>query len=406
MQNPSTSRTVQSDKIVVPDRCFIFSSMSRKIRARSLTPIDIHRDFDPAFVVAAANVALNKIARNGQFSAIVGAIPFFNQSKPALFVSGSIDGNIKSSTVSPSVSQVSTRRVTSVPDDGKYISFVNDGLRLIATGVLEKIVLARTLEIDASEPIDLDRLLATLLHHNTHGFTFLVPSTIDSENTVFIGASPELLLRKSGHCIETNPLAGSIRRGDTPVEDQKKAEALLASSKDRREHAIVVAAVAQALRPYCRCIDVPETPSLIKTSTVWHLSTHIKGELADPNISSIELALALHPTPAVCGHPTDAAFSAISKIEGDNRGLYAGLVGWNDVHGDGEWAVALRCAEISGSHVRLFAGAGIVAGSDPQAELEETSAKLRTMLEALQIVYPLNFSDRIFSSANQERRVS
>jgi len=141
MQNPSTSHAIQSGKIIAPDRCFVFSSVAKKIRAKALTPIDIRHDFDPVFIVGSANAALDKIARDGQFSAIVGAIPFSNQSNPALFASNRIDGNVISATASPGASQLSVRRITPVPDDGKYIQFVKDGLRLIATGVLEKIVL-------------------------------------------------------------------------------------------------------------------------------------------------------------------------------------------------------------------------------------------------------------------------
>lgn len=402
MHKPSASISSQSNKNIAEDRYFFFSSKFRTIRANELVPINIGCNFNSAFIVAAVETALQRTAHDGRFAAIVGAIPFSNQSEPVLFVSNSINTNPGSATSSLDASQIPVCQIKSIPNERRYVDSVRDGLRLIAAGSIEKIVLARTLEVGVNESIDLERLLETLLHRNAHGFTFSVPLISGSSNAVFTGASPELLIRKAGLHIETNPLAGSIRRGATPEEDQANAEALLASSKDWREHAIVVTTVAKALRPYCRCIDVPEAPSLIKTPTVWHLSTHIRGELADLETSSLELALALHPTPAVCGHPTDAAFSAISEIEGYDRGLYAGLVGWSDANGDGEWAVALRCAEISGNHVRLFAGAGIVAGSDPQAELEETGAKLRTMLEALRIDQPLNTAARASVSVSQE----
>lgn len=320
--------------------------------------------------------------------------------QPSLFVSNKIDRNATTATPSLDNTYLLASRILSVPDERGYADSVRQALKLITDGSLEKIVLARTLEIEVDESIDLDRLLATLVQRNARGFTFSVPLGLGG-NAVFTGASPELLIRKSGPRIETNPLAGSIRRGATPEEDKANAEALLASSKDRREHQIVVADVDRALRPFCRHIDVPEAPSLIKTPTVWHLSTHITGELTDPSTSSLELALALHPTPAVCGHPTDVAFSAIAEIEGYDRGLYAGLVGWSDANGDGEWAVALRCAEIVGNRVRLFAGAGIVEGSDPQAELEETGAKLKTMLDALRIGQSRNAAVDVSVSASQ-----
>lgn len=402
MRNLSLLRNRRTDNLTASNQYFFFSSTFRKLRADALTQVHIDRNSDPASVLSAANAALRSKVRDGSFAAIIGAIPFSSKSLPSIFVSDSIDTNISNSTALPGAARTSARRIKSAPDEHAYAESVRRGLGLIAEGALEKIVLARTLEIDVNEPIDLDLLLATMVHRNARGYTFSVPLALGGEAAVFTGASPELLIRKSGSQIETNPLAGSIRRGATPEEDKANAEALLASSKDRREHQIVVAAVDRVLRPYCRRIDVPDAPSLIKTPTVWHLSTHIAGELADPGTSSLELALALHPTPAVCGHPTDAAFAAIAEIEGYDRGLYAGLVGWSDAKGDGEWAVALRCAEISGNQVRLFAGAGIVAGSDPLAELEETGAKLKTMLDALWIEQPLIEAGGVSVSAGQE----
>jgi isochorismate synthase len=182
------------------------------------------------------------------------------------------------------------------------------------------------------------------------------------------------------------PLAGSAARSPDPAEDQRRASALLVSAKDRHEHAIVADAVAAALRPYCRHLDVPAAPSLRHTRTMWHLASHISGELADPSMSALALACALHPTPAVCGDPLPLARAAIAEIEPFDRGFFTGMVGWCDASGDGEWAVTIRCAEVADRSLRLFAGAGIVAGSDPEHELAETTAKLQTMLDALGIV--------------------
>lgn len=158
---------------------------------------------------------------------------------------------------------------------------------------------------------------------------------------------------------------------------------MLSSAKDLHEHAVVADAVAAALRPFCRTLDVPEKPSLIKTETMWHLSSVIKGELSDPSVTALELAAALHPTPAVCGTPTDLAREAILSIEPFDRDFFTGMVGWCDDAGDGEWIVTIRCAEAEERSLRLYAGAGVVAGSKPEDELQETSAKFRTMLRAM-----------------------
>ncbi|WP_131769163.1 isochorismate synthase, partial [Candidatus Protofrankia californiensis] len=198
-----------------------------------------------------------------------------------------------------------------------------------------------------------------------------------------LGASPEMLVSRSGRLVVTNPLAGSAARSPDPAEDHRRAQNLLTSAKDVREHAVVVNAVVSTLRPYCLDLDVPARPSLIRTATMWHLSTRISGWLADPQVSSLTLATALHPTPAVCGWPAAAARRAIAEIEPFDRGHYTGLVGWCDASGDGEWAVAIRCAEADENSLTLFAGAGIVPGSQPSDELAETSAKFRTLLTAM-----------------------
>ncbi|HWN28712.1 MAG TPA: chorismate-binding protein, partial [Actinomycetospora sp.] len=159
--------------------------------------------------------------------------------------------------------------------------------------------------------------------------------------------------------------------------------ALLASVKDHHEHALVVADVAERLRPLVDGLEVPATPSLVATPTLWHLSTTLRGRVTDPAVTSLHLAQALHPTPAVCGVPRAAAQAAITEIEPFDRGFYTGTVGWTDAHGDGEWVMALRCGEVQGDHVRLWAGAGIVPASCPADELAETAVKLRTLLDAL-----------------------
>lgn len=253
---------------------------------------------------------------------------------------------------------------------------------------LEKVVLARSLRLVGPGPVDAAQVLRNLAWRDPAGFTFAMNLPTRTElpgPRTFIGASPELLVAKRGGRALSNPLAGSRPRSADATKDQHNAVELLGSAKDRREHALVVDAVAEGLRPFCTRLDVPGEPELIRTATMWHLSTRVTGELADPDTPSVELARALHPTPAVCGTPTGAARDAISRLEPFDRGFYTGAVGYTDASGDGEWAVAIRCADISGDGLDLYAGGGIVEGSDPAEELDETSAKLRTLLLALGI---------------------
>jgi isochorismate synthase len=295
--------------------------------------------------------------------------------------------------------------VVETPAGAVYERSVDNVLVDLNQGDLHKVVLSRTLQVTSQTLVDTHQLLRNLFRDNTHGYTFAVPmrgitqfkSTLTTHkqqlkideqfenktSRTFIGASPELLVTRKGLKVRANPLAGSAARSEDPAEDRRRAEALLASAKDRHEHAVVIEAVAEALRPLCRHLSVPAEPSLIQTRTMWHLSTEIHGELADAAITSLELALALHPTPAICGTPVQAARAAIKEQEPFDRGLFTGMVGWCDSEGDGEWAVTIRCAEVEGTAVKLFAGAGIVAGSTAEAELAETAAKFRTMLLAM-----------------------
>ncbi|MEY9212486.1 isochorismate synthase [Thermobifida halotolerans] len=254
--------------------------------------------------------------------------------------------------------------------------------RISRTG-LRKVVLARALDLSLDRPVDPGWLLRRLAGQNPRGYAFAVEVPGADRRTTLVGASPELLVARRGRAVRCHPLAGSAARDADPDVDRRRARSLAGSEKDRREHAFVVAAIADALRPLCTALDVPARPSLTATATMWHLGTRITGELADPEVSSLALARAVHPTPAVCGTPTEAARQAVAELEPFDRGHYAGAVGWCDAEGDGEWAVALRCAEVSDREVRLFAGAGIVADSDPRAELAETAAKFRTVLAAL-----------------------
>ncbi|GAA4232121.1 isochorismate synthase DhbC [Actinomadura meridiana] len=263
-----------------------------------------------------------------------------------------------------------------------YKRSVAAALDRLAEGKLRKVVLARAFHLDDVVRADVPAMLHRLAHGNPAGYVFAVDLL---HGHTLLGASPELLVQRTGGVVTANPLAGSAPRHTDPDEDTRAGEALLASAKDLHEHAVVVEAVADGLRPYCRDLRVPDKPSLSRTPTMWHLSTRIEGRIIDPEVDSIHLAAALHPTPAVCGTPRELARKAIRELEPFNRGFYSGTVGWTDSSGDGEWAIALRCAEVAPHEIRGYAGAGIVPGSDPAAELDETTAKFRTFLSALGI---------------------
>jgi isochorismate synthase len=317
---------------------------------------------------------------------VVGALPFAPDTPAHLVLPAEVytADPLRLDPDTPERPLVATFALQPVPEQAAYADGVEAALARLRCGELRKVVLARALQLNALTPISTHQLLHNLARRNPDGYTFAVdlPSAAGRRRTL-VGASPELLISRTGAHVVSNPLAGSAPRCDNPAEDRRRAEALLASAKDHHEHALVVEAVAGTLRRFCRRLDVPRAPSLVQTPTMWHLSTRICGTLADPATSALELAVALHPTPAICGTPAEQARAAIEAIEPFERGFYSGAVGWCNAAGDGEWAVAIRCAEVSGRGVRLFAGAGIVPGSRPEDELAETGAKFRTMLQAL-----------------------
>ncbi|MDD7940440.1 isochorismate synthase [Actinomycetospora lutea] len=275
------------------------------------------------------------------------------------------------------------------PPPPRYAAAVARALEMIADGDVEKVVLARAATMTAPEPLDVAAVLERLAVRNPSGYVFAADVTDPHGTTrgpgprTLVGNSPELLAARRGDVVVSHPLAGTAPRSPDPEEDARRGEELARSTKDLREHALVVDRVAERLAPYCASLDVPSSPSVTRTASLWHLGTRIEGRLRDPAPTSLQLAEALHPTPAVCGEPTDAARAAIEELEEFPRGFYTGLVGWCDAAGDGEWAVTIRCAEVAGRAVRVYAGAGVVEGSRPEAELAETAAKFRTLLAAL-----------------------
>lgn len=278
-------------------------------------------------------------------------------------------------------------RQTPVPAPEVYGDMVRAALKLYAEGDVRKIVLSRAMDVTLDAPPALPQVLADLLGRNAQGYTFALPIWGEGAGQAagaMLGASPELLVRREGDRVFINPLAGSIGRHADPAIDQARREGLATSEKDLREHGYVVQDIVRILRQHCDALEVPAGPSVIGTDALWHLSTFISGRLRDPDTSALALACALHPTPAICGYPTAQAFGHIRALEPFERGYFAGLVGWQRANGDGEWALTLRCARYDGQcGLRLYAGAGTVAGSDPESETRETGTKMQTFMRAI-----------------------
>jgi menaquinone-specific isochorismate synthase len=250
--------------------------------------------------------------------------------------------------------------------------------RITHSEQLRKVVLARDLYATATRPIDARALVDRLAHRYPGCFTFACDG--------LVGATPELLISRDGWRVSSLVLAGTTPRGATPAEDSELAGALLSSAKENEEHEYVVASLRDALAPLCQAMYVAPRPALIRLANLQHLGTRVHGTLNTADRSALALAAAVHPTAAVGGTPTDAAVELIRELESMDRERYAGPVGWVDADGNGEWCIALRCAQLEGNRARLFAGCGIVAGSDPAAELAETITKLRPMRTALEQV--------------------
>jgi menaquinone-specific isochorismate synthase len=266
-------------------------------------------------------------------------------------------------------------------DPASWCAAVARAVTRIRAGELGKVVLARDLLVTADVPLDPRRLLARLADRFPDCWTFSVDG--------LLGATPELLLRRNGRQLSARVLAGTAPRG-AGADDDRLAAALLGSAKDRAEHAYAVESLVRALDPYCTELRAPVEPELLTLANVRHLATDVSGTQRrrgrGGRAGLLELIAAVHPTAAVCGTPTAAAAAVIGELEGMDRGRYAGPVGWLDARGDGEFGLALRCAELAGDGVsaRLFAGCGIVAGSDPTAELAETQAKFAAFQAALE----------------------
>lgn len=332
----------------------------------------------------------DEVGRPGTGPVAFGALPFLPGAPgpmvvPAVVVGRARDGTAWRTTVggahSPAPAAPARRRppddfrLTAARPHDEWLGVIADAVAAIRSGRLRKVVLAREVAVEANRPLLPVDVLGRL--------RALYPSCMLFSVDGFVGASPELLVSRRGDAVRSQPMAGTIPRSGDPEVDARLASALLASGKDRREHALVVDAVAAALRPHCAALDVPAEPSIVPLRNVSHLGTVLTGRLGADAPSALDLATVLHPTPAVGGTPTAEALAYIAGAEGLDRGRYAGPVGWVDARGDGEWAVGVRSAELDGHRARLFAGVGVVAESVPEVELAETQLKLQALLAAV-----------------------
>lgn len=366
---------------------------------RTVTATGVARVFRSAAEAAAA-------LRSGQVVHIVGALPFAPGAPAALWapVSVRITESPFPAATEPAVAEPAAEPAAAepvrfefeeaVPSPETHVHRVGAAVRLLADREhpVRKVVLARAVRARSVRPVQPVDILRRLVETDPLGNGFLVDLSAAGEpygGRHLIGSSPEVLVRRSGTEVLSHPLAGSARRvpGDAAA-DRIAARTLLGSAKDLTEHRYVVDQVGDVLRDRCETVDIPRNPELTSTPEMWHLGTPITATVPATGPTALELAVALHPTPAVCGTPTAPAARLIEALEGD-RGFYAGAVGWCDATGDGEWMVSIRCAELSADRHTLLAhaGGGIVAQSDPAAELAETTAKFQRILGPLGITH-------------------
>lgn len=261
--------------------------------------------------------------------------------------------------------------------EAQWETRVAQAIAKIDKSVIDKVVLARDLIASTSAPIDVRPILNTLATNYPATWVFSVDG--------LIGATPELLLRLSRGMVTSRVLAGTIPKTGDDARDLALAGSLARSSKDLEEHEYAVRSVAEALEPFCSSTNVPDAPFVLHLANVMHLATDVTGALLESknHVDAFALLKSLHPSAAVCGTPRNIAFDVIDEIEGMNRGRYAGPVGWIDARGDGELGIALRSGQVTKNEIRIFAGCGIVAGSDPAVELAESNAKFSAMRSAL-----------------------
>ena len=325
---------------------------------------------------------------SGAAPILLGALPFDVKDRAALMVPDNLlcDQELSDWPTGP----MPTARISAtLPAPADYRNRIEHARDQLAApdNSLRKVVLARAVQLAADAPLDARVILGRLLDADPTAYGYLVdltPAGGDYTGETLVGASPELLVARSGNRVTCRPFAGSAPRAADPERDAANGAALVRSAKNRLEHQLVIDSVRAALEPVCDDLTIAAEPQLSRTAAVWHLCTPISGQLRDTSTTAIDLALALHPTPAVGGVPTGAACELITALEG-NRGFYAGAVGWCDARGDGQWIVSIRCARLSSDRrtALAHAGGGIVAESNPDDEVDETTTKFATILNAL-----------------------
>lgn len=313
------------------------------------------------------------IEQSGEDTKLTVIIPETDEPSPTLDLLGSIRHPESIQVLDPG-----DHTIESHPTVSQWAATVAGAVEAIRRGDLDKVVLARSVVVHSTEPVAILRVFRELVGQYPQCYNF----AWKSDDAVFMGASPELLADVRGRHLHSNPLAGSAPRGEGEDNDRLIAQRLMSSSKDREEHALVVDDLAKRLTPLTTTLDFPATPSLKQMATVQHLSTEMEGELAE-GIGILDVIAAAHPTPAVGGVQREAAVDYIHDIEEIDRGWYTGGVGWINGAGEGAICIALRCGLIRGDTTHLYAGAGIVADSEPDAELIETRLKLRPLLDVL-----------------------
>lgn len=366
---------------------FDLTTPGYRLRARGVAQRIDPDHWDGASVAAAVDAALaaaNSNARNGSKPIVIGLVPFDTNKKAVFYIPEEAEFSTDRPAASPPSDEQHNVLEIHGADSPSYRKNVTEALKRIQSGALDKVVLARSVTVDSNLPIDIDAVYTRLCARNGSAYVYRMdlPDSLEQAPAVLLGASPELVLSSDHGKIRSTPLAGSIPRAADARADQEVARALLQSKKDLAEHSLVVQAVGETFRQFADMVEVPEEPQLVQTPVIWHLGSYITGMLRE-NVSPIALAYALHPTPAVGGWPQDIARKTIAELEDFDRGFYAGLIGWMDEDGNGEWVLTLRCGIVHGKRATVFAGAGIVAGSDPEKEHTETRTKLQTFINAL-----------------------
>lgn len=356
-----------------PKRTLLVDSVQESVQLPAADPSEIRR-------------ALRDISTRIGPGYWVGALPFDNALPSHLLRPHSVKRRLS---LPPPPRSFGTplvlERIATPSTRETYQAGVENALTRIRTTDLEKVVLAQHAEYRVNRIPHLPTLLGELQRRNPEGTTYAMtlPASNEGEEKLLVGSSPELLVSKYGCEVRCLPLAGSRRRSLDPKRDRELELELKESSKDREEHALLREQLLADLAPWAEDLVYSQQPQTIRTSTMWHLGTPIVGKVRSAASTSLDLAMALHPSAAVCGVPREAALKTICEVESVSRGFYAGALGAMNELGDGEWIVTIRGAEISGTRVNVFSGAGVVRGSSPEFEFQETEDKKQTILQAI-----------------------